>query len=212
MLGTEALLREAIDDHLKRIASGSDDEFSEIIFLDDDPDHPDLELDAKRAFRLRELVNDRAKSRGIALPPSFHQRFFALEDLEATLLAADLGPAMTAEVLETVRKAAGSGDVQEAVRQTLRAALPGAAEPPARQSGRPHVIFVVGVNGGGKTTTVGKLAAREKAAGRKPLMVAADTFRAAAVEQLERWSERVDVELVSVDKRVLHRYSLPHGG
>jgi fused signal recognition particle receptor len=57
-------------------------------------------------------------------------------------------------------------------------------------------VFVVGVNGGGKTTTVGKLAAREKAAGRRVMMVAADTFRAAAIDQLERWSERAGVELI----------------
>jgi fused signal recognition particle receptor len=58
------------------------------------------------------------------------------------------------------------------------------------------VIFVVGVNGGGKTTTVGKLAAREAAASRRAMVVAADTFRAAAIEQLQRWAERAGVELV----------------
>jgi fused signal recognition particle receptor len=70
------------------------------------------------------------------------------------------------------------------------------AGPRVLSGAKPHVVFVVGVNGGGKTTTVGKLAARERAAGRKALVVAADTFRAAAIEQLERWSERAGVELV----------------
>jgi len=58
------------------------------------------------------------------------------------------------------------------------------------------VVFVVGVNGGGKTTTVGKLAARERAQGRSALVVAADTFRAAAIDQLERWAERSQVEVI----------------
>jgi fused signal recognition particle receptor len=120
----------------------------------------------------------------------------ALEDLEATLLAADLGPTLTEELLEAVRKSAGSGDEpREAMRRTLREALPDA---PAASNGsvRPRVVFVVGVNGGGKTTTVGKLAALESAAGRKAIVVAADTFRAAAIEQLERWGERADVEVI----------------
>ena len=120
----------------------------------------------------------------------------AIDDLEAALLAADLGPELTSEVLDAVRERAGregEGAV-EAVRETLRSAL-GQTDPVERTSS-PHVIFVVGVNGGGKTTTVGKLAALENAAGRKTMVVAADTFRAAAIEQLERWSERAGVELV----------------
>jgi fused signal recognition particle receptor len=122
----------------------------------------------------------------------------ALEELEATLLAADLGPGLTAEVVSSVRRSLPAGDaeaVRESVRATLRAAL--AAAPPAtRGAVRPHVVFVVGVNGGGKTTTVGKLAAREKAEGRRPLIAAADTFRAAAIDQLERWAARVGVEVI----------------
>ncbi len=123
-----------------------------------------------------------------------------LEDLEVALLGADLGPALTEEVIEVVRKAAkkegmDAEGLRAAVRQTLRAALPDAvAVGPAVEGTR--VVFVVGVNGGGKTTTVGKLAAKERLAGRKTLVVAADTFRAAAIEQLERWCERAEVELV----------------
>lgn len=125
-----------------------------------------------------------------------------LDDLEASLLAADLGPALTADVLDEVRERArqegldGDG-LRLAVREVLRAALPDAVEggSPA-PSPPPRVVFVVGVNGGGKTTTVGKLAAIEKRAGRTPLIVAADTFRAAAIEQLERWAERAESELI----------------
>lgn len=119
-----------------------------------------------------------------------------LDELEATLLAADLGPSLTEEVLAAVRKVAGGDGAREAVRRVLRAAL---AEAPGGESavtGKPRVVFVVGVNGGGKTTTVGKLAARERGEGRTPLLVAADTFRAAAVDQLERWSERVGADLI----------------
>jgi len=120
-----------------------------------------------------------------------------LDDLEAGLLAADLGPSLTAEVMDAVRlraKSGGSG-AREALRETLSTAFPETSEAVQRRL-TPHVVFVVGVNGGGKTTTVGKLAAREKAAGRSVLVVAADTFRAAAIDQLERWAERADVEVV----------------
>jgi len=124
----------------------------------------------------------------------------ALHDLEASLLGADLGPAVTAEVLDAVRDRArregldGSG-LRGAVRTALLEAIPPAPAPP-EPSGRPRIVFVVGVNGGGKTTTVGKLATRERRLGREVLVAAADTFRAAAIEQLERWAERAGVEIV----------------
>ena len=123
-----------------------------------------------------------------------------LEELETSLLAADIGPALTQEIVEGVRRQARAGTLdgsglREALRAALGAALgeAGAAEtrvPP------PRVVFIVGVNGGGKTTTIGKLAAREQASGRKVIVVAADTFRAAAIDQLERWAERAGVEVV----------------
>ena len=121
-----------------------------------------------------------------------------LEDLETALLAADLGPELTTQVLAAVRSRVaggrlGDGGVAGAVREALRAAFP--PESPSPVHARPTVVFVVGVNGGGKTTTVGKLAAREKLAGRRAMVVAADTFRAAAIDQLERWTERAGVEL-----------------
>lgn len=124
----------------------------------------------------------------------------ALERLEATLLAADLGPAIAAEVVEKVRRAArgeglDGGRAREAVREALRAYLPSA--PAAREpAAPPRVVLVVGVNGGGKTTTVGKLALRERQAGRTVLVAAADTFRAAGIAQLERWAERAGAEIV----------------
>lgn len=120
----------------------------------------------------------------------------AIETLEAGLLAADLGPELTAEVIGVVRERAAddAGGIVDAVRATLRGALDDDAR--VERTTKPHVIFVVGVNGGGKTTTVGKLAALERAAGRSVMIVAADTFRAAAIEQLERWSQRSGAEFV----------------
>jgi len=128
----------------------------------------------------------------------------AIDDLEASLLTADLGPELTAEVIDAVRAKASAGKLDGAglvgaVRDTLRGALPDAPSESARQ--KPQVVFVVGVNGGGKTTTVGKLASREKAVGRSVIVVAADTFRAAAIDQLERWAERAGVELVKQRER-----------
>jgi fused signal recognition particle receptor len=122
-----------------------------------------------------------------------------LDDLEASLLAADLGPDLAAEVMEEVRSRLGRGgadDLPAAIRSALRGALPDGGDEEHRTSDGPHVVFVVGVNGGGKTTTVGKLAARERSEGREAVVVAADTFRAAAIEQLERWTERAGVEIV----------------
>jgi len=124
----------------------------------------------------------------------------ALDDLEAALLAADLGPSLAAEVIEAVRTRArsegldGTG-LRGAVRDALRAAIP-APPPIAPVASDPRVILVVGVNGGGKTTTVGKLAARERAAGRPAVIAAADTFRAAAIDQVERWAERAGADVV----------------
>jgi len=126
-----------------------------------------------------------------------------LDDLEAALLTADLGPRLTDEVMAAVKaekSQTGSGP-REAVRAVLRAAFPDVPVPASAVAARPHVIFVVGVNGGGKTTTVGKLAARDKQLGREVMVVAADTFRAAAIDQLERWSERANVQLVKQQER-----------
>ncbi len=124
----------------------------------------------------------------------------ALDDLEAGLLAADLGPQLAAEVMEQVRQrcrggASGDDGLRGALRATLRESLQDSPAAPA-PSDRPHVVFVVGVNGGGKTTTAGKLAARERLAGREVMVVAADTFRAAAIDQLEHWAERAGARLV----------------
>jgi len=123
-----------------------------------------------------------------------------LDELESSLLASDVGPALTEEILGGVRTQARAGaldgeGLRAAMRAALRAALDGVAAAPP-YGAPPRVVFIVGVNGGGKTTTIGKLAARERAAGRRVIVVAADTFRAAAIDQLERWAERAGVEVV----------------
>ena len=115
-----------------------------------------------------------------------------LDSLEDALVAADFGPAAAAEILKAVRKELTGGSDPSLIRETLKEKvraildIPG----PAVTQGNPHVIFIVGVNGVGKTTTIGKLAARYRQAGETTLIVAADTFRAAAVGQLKTWADR----------------------
>ena len=127
-----------------------------------------------------------------------------LEGLEVDLLTADLGPTLTREIIDALRQRAKKDglstiDLRSALRELLLAGLQSGVphDEVEKIAGRPRVVFVVGVNGSGKTTTIGKMAAREKEAGRKVMVVAADTFRAAAIEQLERWAERAGADFIS---------------
>jgi len=128
-----------------------------------------------------------------------------LEALEEALILADLGAQTTEKILQEVTKRvkqktieAGAGlqaGVIETVRDILLAATPASAtDMPARP--RPWVLLMVGVNGVGKTTTLGKLAHQFQVAGEKSLLVAADTFRAAAIEQAELWAKRAGVDII----------------
>jgi len=128
-----------------------------------------------------------------------------LEELEEALILADLGAQTTEKILQEVTKRvkqktieAGAGlqaGVIETVRDILLAATPASAtDMPARP--RPWVLLMVGVNGVGKTTTLGKLAHQFQVAGEKSLLVAADTFRAAAIEQAELWAKRAGVDII----------------
>jgi len=125
-----------------------------------------------------------------------------LGELEALLFGADLGVATAEDLLARVRREASGGGAAQ-VRAVLKQAIAeklARIEPsgdPLALAAKPHVILVLGVNGSGKTTTIGKLAARYRAAGRSVVLGAGDTFRAAAREQLQRWSERTGAELVS---------------
>jgi len=123
------------------------------------------------------------------------------DDLEALLLQADLGIETTASVLDSLKRATRAqgliraNELLAALRQELRARL---ATPPALTlNHKPSIILVVGVNGSGKTTTIAKLAARYHNEGRKILLGAADTFRAAAMDQLQVWGDRLGVEVVA---------------
>jgi fused signal recognition particle receptor len=126
-----------------------------------------------------------------------------LDELEATLIAADLGTTTTHEVLEKLREKADRkqiGDVEE-LKRLLKAELlailnAANARPPKSVDGGPEVILVVGVNGTGKTTSIGKLANLLKSDGKKVTLCAADTFRAAAIEQLEIWGERTESTVI----------------
>jgi fused signal recognition particle receptor len=119
-----------------------------------------------------------------------------IDALEEALISADVGVAATARIVEAVRSRRTRGEsLRELVKAEILAILKGAAAA-AGNGQRPQVVMIVGVNGTGKTTTVGKLARLIKDSGRAPLICAADTFRAAAVEQLEIWATRAGVDFI----------------
>lgn len=125
-----------------------------------------------------------------------------LEELEYTLVGADLGVRTATEILELVqqrvnrKEKAGADEVRELIRSHLVEVLRSTDRPAAAVTEPPAVILVVGVNGSGKTTTIGKLAYRLKQEGRSVLLCAADTFRAAAIEQLEIWGRRTGTDVI----------------
>ena len=118
----------------------------------------------------------------------------AIEEAEAILYSADLGVEATERIIESIR-AGGAGDHMQAVADELLSIVDEIPAPPV-PDGSPRVIVIVGVNGVGKTSTIGKLAARFKEEGKSVILAAGDTFRAAAIEQLELWGERTGVPVV----------------
>jgi fused signal recognition particle receptor len=125
-----------------------------------------------------------------------------LDELEATLLAADVGVRTTEEILDRIKERVARhqlGDAAELkglIREHLLEILAASERAPAHVTDPPAVILVIGVNGAGKTTTIGKLSARFQTEQRSVLMCAADTFRAAAIEQLEVWAQRTNTPIV----------------
>jgi fused signal recognition particle receptor len=120
-----------------------------------------------------------------------------IEALEELLLSADIGVDATERIVNAVRDRARRGEsLRELVKAEIRSIFAAVDSTPIANGHRPHVTLIVGVNGTGKTTTIGKLANLLKASGKQPLVCAADTFRAAAVEQLEIWARRADVDIV----------------
>ena len=127
-----------------------------------------------------------------------------LEDLESSLIMADIGAQMTDEIIQSLTQSLNRNELKDidSVKQALRTFLISSLEANAIESNisnteKPHVIFVVGVNGVGKTTTIGKLANNFKKEGKRILLAAGDTYRAAAVEQLQIWGDRIDVPVIA---------------
>ena len=125
-----------------------------------------------------------------------------LDELEAALITADIGVRTTEEILESVRERVDRnligdvGELKNLIGQHLIEVLEASERPMPHVDEPPAVVMVVGVNGSGKTTTIGKLAQRFKSEGRSVLLCAADTFRAAAIEQLEVWGQRTDTNVI----------------
>ncbi len=156
--------------------------------------------------RLREGLSRSTQKLGGGITSVFTRRRLdevALEELEEVLIAADLGPAVAGRVIDIFRRTRFGREVtDDEVKEALAIEISRVLEPvaisfepdPAR---RPHVVLVVGVNGTGKTTTIGKLALQQRERGRSSVLAACDTFRAAAVEQLQIWGERVGSPVIS---------------
>ncbi len=125
-----------------------------------------------------------------------------LEELEYALITADIGARTTSEVLERIRQQverhqlADAAQLKAAIKEHLLEILEATEEPVPVVAEPPAVILVVGVNGAGKTTSIGKLTRRLQSEGKSVLLCAADTFRAAAIEQLEVWAERTGADLI----------------
>jgi fused signal recognition particle receptor len=125
-----------------------------------------------------------------------------LDELEFTLISSDMGVRTTEEILDRIRQRVERHQLNDAselrglIREQLLEILAASERAPARVAVPPAVILVVGVNGSGKTTTIGKLAARFRGEHRSVMLCAADTFRAAAIEQLEIWGERTGSPVV----------------
>ena len=123
-----------------------------------------------------------------------------LEELEEILICADIGYETTEEIMDELRDAVKSGRLKEAseVKDALKEILleKVGEGTPLMLDTKPSVILIIGVNGVGKTTSIGKIAANLKREGKEVVVAAADTFRAAAIDQLEVWCERADVELI----------------
>ena len=125
-----------------------------------------------------------------------------LDELESTLITADIGVNTTSEILDSIRErverhqVGDAAELKNLIRERLLEILQASERAPARVTDPPAVILVVGVNGSGKTTTIGKLAMRFKNEQRSVLLCAADTFRAAAIEQLEIWGHRTETQVI----------------
>ena len=155
--------------------------------------------------RLREGLNrsTRKLSEGLGSLGKRRLDDAALDELEDALISADLGTEVARRVIDSCRRSRFGREVtDEEIRQALAEEIATILAPIAQPlvldpAHRPHVVLVVGVNGTGKTTTIGKLAQSFRDAGKRVVLVAGDTFRAAAVEQLQIWGERVGAPVIA---------------
>jgi fused signal recognition particle receptor len=182
------------------------------LFGSEEPQRPDDSSEESRGFfdRMRQAVSRTRESFSAkiadlaAMTRTVDES--ALDELEAALLTSDLGVQTTTVILEALRDRArhqaieGGAELRDLLKQQLIAILSApqgaAAAQQAPSAAPPKVTFLVGVNGTGKTTSSGKLAALSRAQGHSVLLCAADTFRAAAIEQLEIWAARSGVEMI----------------
>jgi len=170
------------------------------------PDQPEAAPSQPRSTFLERLRKGLSKTRTI-LTTDIDELFTGsqpldddmLERLEELLITSDIGVQTSVELIERISGAAGdvttAGQLKSLLKQEILNLLPPASET-VRLTAAPHVIMVLGVNGVGKTTTIGKLAARYTAQGKNVIIAAADTFRAAAIEQLTIWAERAGADIV----------------
>ena len=123
-----------------------------------------------------------------------------LEELEELLITSDIGVSTAMDIMDTISKGASeiknAHDLKQVLKDIIGGIIGQTTPIPETTPEKPHIVMVVGVNGVGKTTTIGKLAARQTARGKKVLIAAADTFRAAAIEQLTIWAERAQADIV----------------
>ncbi|MEI6243609.1 MAG: signal recognition particle-docking protein FtsY [Acidobacteriota bacterium] len=149
---------------------------------------------AKTAAQIRERLSD-LTDRVSETPTERAAAATSLSEIEEALIGADVGLPATERILAAVKQAGAAGPLRDRVGDEIKRVFAGAPPPPDNGQ-RPRVVLIVGVNGTGKTTSVGKLANLFKQQGQAVLICAADTFRAAAVEQLSVWADRAGVDVI----------------
>ncbi|KGM42695.1 hypothetical protein JY97_12140 [Alkalispirochaeta odontotermitis] len=178
----------------------------ETVSAADDTDSPDQPPEAKKKGGYFKRLRSRLFKSRDSFSGGFDKIFTGktkfddeiLEELEEHLITSDIGVQTSIELIEKIAKAKvkNTEELKSVLKDEILTILAPDPEAPETNTGKPHVVLVVGVNGVGKTTTIGKLAASANVSGQKVLIAAADTFRAAAVEQLGIWAERANADFV----------------
>jgi len=178
-----------------------------LIPADDNDEEVDRAASEKSTGFFRRLKNGLSKTRKL-LTTDINDLFTGkrkiddelLEDLEELLITSDIGVQTAMDLIRGISRISseisGPDQLKKVLKEKILELLNATIKPPQPIVNTPHVIMVIGVNGTGKTTTIGKLAARFSASGKKVIIAAADTFRAAAIEQLGIWADRAGVEII----------------